>query len=192
MARQIRRALGAACSCDVIVEPVGKNTAPAVAVAAAFVARKYGPEAVMAVLSADHAIAPQKDFIAAIRYAVSLASARNALIVFGVRPTRPETGYGYLLLDGKTEARGRCRCYGVKRFVEKPTLAKARQYAASDKYLWNSGMFVWKAGVILEEFAAYMPAVHRAVMRAARGKFTRKAVDAFYRSVDKESIDFPG
>ncbi|MCP4627767.1 MAG: mannose-1-phosphate guanylyltransferase, partial [bacterium] len=190
MAGKIKRALSKALAYDSLVEPVGKNTAPAVAIAAAWIKKKYGSDAVMIVLSADHAISPKKDFVAAVKYAVELADTREDLIVFGIHPSRPDTGYGYIQLQKNLESRGNLKSHVVKRFVEKPTQKKAEQYIATKKYLWNSGMFVWKVSVILEEFKQHMPKIHAGVVKAAKAGFTQKAVDAFYHAAQKESIDF--
>ncbi len=190
IAGQIKKRISSSVTCDYIVEPVGKNTAPAVAIAAAWIGKKYGDDAVMVVLSADHAISPKKEFTDAVNYAIKLAHSLGTLIVFGVPPSRPDTGYGYIQLDKKLGKSGRLESYIVKRFVEKPNLKKAKQYIATKKYLWNSGMFVWKVFVILEEFKLNMPAIHKGVIRASKQGLNQKAIDAFYRSCEKESIDF--
>ncbi len=190
MAVKIRRALSSKVSYDRIVEAVGKNTAPAVAIAAAWIQKRYGSDAVMVVLSADHAIAPKSDFVAAVKYAVELAASHEHLVVFGIHPSRPDTGYGYIQLQKKLECCGRLKCHMVKRFVEKPTPGKAQQYIDSGKYLWNSGMFVWKVSVILEEFEQHMPLIYKGVMKAQKAGFSRKAVDSFYYGAEKESIDY--
>lgn len=190
MAGKIKQALSSSVKYDRIVEPVGKNTAPAVAIAAAWISKKYGRDAVMVVLSADHAIAPEKDFVAAVKYAVALASSRDSLVVFGIHPSRPDTGYGYIQLQKELECYGKLKSYVVKRFAEKPTPKKAEQYSASGKYLWNSGMFVWNVSVILEEFLQHMPLIYKGVVKAGKAGFSRKAVDIFYRAAEKESIDY--
>jgi mannose-1-phosphate guanylyltransferase len=190
MAAKIKKALPPGVGYDVIAEPVGKNTAPAIAIAAGWIGARYGNDAVMIVLSADHAISPQKDFIATVNYAVDLASSLQRLIVFGIYPSRPDTGYGYIQIDKQIGSSGDLRCFQVRRFVEKPTPWKADMYLASGKYLWNSGMFVWNVSVILEEFRSYMPLIYRGVVKASRAGFTRAAVGAFYRDAVKESIDY--
>jgi mannose-1-phosphate guanylyltransferase len=190
MADKIKQTLPSTVAYDRLVEPVGKNTAPAVAVAAAWIQKRYGSDAVMVVLSADHAITPKKEFVSAVKYAVSLAASRESLVVFGIHPSRPETGYGYIQLRKELERRGTLKSHVVERFVEKPTPKKAEQYIASKKYLWNSGMFVWKVSVILEEFSQHMPSIYKGVKTAQRARFRQKAIDAFYHSAEKESIDY--
>ncbi|HMA65647.1 MAG: mannose-1-phosphate guanylyltransferase [Fibrobacterota bacterium] len=174
---------------DMIVEPVGKNTAPPVALAASWIEKKYG-ESVMVVLSADHDIRPKEEFTAALKFAVSLAEKTQNLIVFGVKPSRPDTGYGYLKLGKKLDEKTGICGYTVKEFVEKPNEKNAKKYVASGNYMWNSGMFVWTTKVILEEFESYMPDLYKLVKKAENSKFSSKAIDDFYLTCQKESIDF--
>lgn len=190
IAGPIRKKLSSSIFCDYIIEPMGKNTAPAVAVAAKWIGRKYGEDSVMVVLSADHAISPKKEFVDTVAFAIKLAYSRDVLVVFGILPSRPDTGYGYIQLDKKLERSGSRESYSIKRFVEKPDLKTARKYLSSKKYLWNSGMFVWKVSVILEEFKQYMSAIYKGVNRAAKQGFDRKAINTFYYTCEKESIDF--
>lgn len=123
-----------------VLEPFGRNTAPAVAAAALQVARTHGNDAVMLVLPADHLIANQTAFSQAVAMASALAH-KGRLVTFGIKPDAPETGFGYIEADGNI----------VLRFVEKPPLDKAKEYFASGKFLWNSGMFCFTAGTILAE-----------------------------------------
>ncbi len=127
-----------------ILEPFGRNTAPAVAAAALHVAKVHGEDAVMLVLPADHLIANHDAFNAAAAAAAKLA-ASGSIVTFGIQPDTPETGYGYIEADGNK----------VVRFVEKPSLEKAMAYLKSGKYLWNSGMFCFTAGAMLRELAQH-------------------------------------
>ncbi|NLG18420.1 MAG: mannose-1-phosphate guanylyltransferase [Fibrobacter sp.] len=174
---------------DLIVEPQGKNTAPPVALAAAWIEQKYG-DAVMMVLSADHHICPRKDFLDASLYAIRFAQKLDSLVVFGIKPSRPETGYGYIRLGKKIGESGGISGYEVKKFVEKPSVKKAGEYLKSGKYMWNSGMFVWKTSVILEEFRDHMPELFKSVQALAKKKFTKAALEKFYSECVKESIDY--
>jgi mannose-1-phosphate guanylyltransferase len=185
----IRKALGRGTPYDCIVEPTGKNTAPAVGLAAAWMRRRYG-DAVMVVVSADHAISPQREYVKAVRAAVRLARTTDNLVVFGIRPARPDVGYGYINIGKTLPGENVVPCYKVRRFVEKPTLAVARNYMASGKYLWNSGMFVWKASVILDEFKQYQPELYAQVVAAEKAGFSKRALEKFYRTCAKESIDY--
>lgn len=140
-----------------LLEPFGRNTAPAIALAAKKIASERGPDAIMLVLAADHLIADQGGFAAAVSDASVLAS-KGYLVTFGIVPTAPETGFGYIE-RGAPLASG----YVVARFVEKPDLEKANEYLASGQYLWNSGMFCFKAGVFLDELSQTAPEVASAV-----------------------------
>jgi mannose-1-phosphate guanylyltransferase len=174
---------------DLIVEPVGKNTAPALALSAAWIEARHG-ESVMVALPADHLIRPQAAYVKALRYACELAEKENHLFVFAVAPTRPETGYGYLLLDKVRGEKNGVRWHRVSRFIEKPDLATAVGYCRNKSYKWNSGMFVWKTSVLLEEIKRHLPQLYTQVQEAAQGKFSRKALTQFYKSAEKESIDY--
>lgn len=134
-----------------ILEPFGRNTAPAVAVAAHVVQQRYGADAIMLVLAADHLIQNQVAFNTAVQSAVALAE-QDHLVTFGIVPTAPETGFGYIQ-RGDAVGAG----HKVRRFVEKPDLATATGYLASGDFFWNSGMFCFKAGVFLEEMARHAP-----------------------------------
>lgn len=136
-----------------ILEPFGRNTAPAIALAAKSIAATQGADTVMLVLAADHLIEDQPAFAAAVADAVVLAEAGN-LVTFGVLPSAPETGFGYIK-QGEALGSG----YQVASFVEKPDMETAKGYVASGNYLWNSGMFCFKAGVFLAELAKHAPKV---------------------------------
>jgi mannose-1-phosphate guanylyltransferase len=189
IAGQMKKVLSKKWKYDLIVEPVGKNTAPALALAAAWIEARHG-ESIMAALPADHLIEPQNAYLKALRYACELADRENNLIVFAVSPTRPETGYGYLQLDKGRGAKNGVRWHGVSRFIEKPDAASAASYCRKKNYRWNSGMFVWKTSVLLEEVRQYLPGLHAQVLEAARGKFSAGALLQFYNGAEKESIDY--
>lgn len=143
-----------------ILEPFGRNTAAAIAVATLRVAQKYGEEAIMLILAADHLIADQTAFAQAVAQAIKLAQS-GKLVTFGIQPEAPETGYGYIEAEGSD----------VLRFVEKPSLEKAQAYLASGRYLWNSGMFCFSTGVMLREMEQRCPeilAASRACMAQSR------------------------
>jgi mannose-1-phosphate guanylyltransferase / mannose-6-phosphate isomerase len=136
-----------------LLEPFGRNTAPAIALAAKYVEATQGSDTVMLILAADHLIADQVGFASAVAEASKLA-VDGYLVTFGIVPTSPETGFGYI-----ERGEGLCSGNEVARFVEKPDLATAKGYVASGKYLWNSGMFCFKAGVFLEELNKTSPEV---------------------------------
>jgi mannose-1-phosphate guanylyltransferase len=155
-ARRMLRALPAE---NFIVEPCARNTAPCVGLAALHVAAR-DPKGIVAMLPADHHIERPKAFRDAVGAAAALAE-RGAIATIGIRPSRPETGYGYLALGPRLAARGARRggaaAHKVERFVEKPDVVTAARYLAEGGYLWNSGIFVFRADVILEELRRAMP-----------------------------------
>src|SRR5512139_1888804 len=142
---------------NILAEPVGRNTAPCVGWAAAVV-RRRAPEGVLAVLPADHHIGEPERFLAALRTAIAAAEGGD-LVTVGIQPTRPETGYGYLEL-GESMGSG---VFRAARFVEKPDLARAQEFLASGRFLWNSGMFFFRADVVLREIASHLPELARAL-----------------------------
>jgi len=139
---------------DIILEPVGRNTAPAIAVAA-FHALKTDKDAILLVLAADHIIEDVASFHAAINHAESLA-AEGKLVTFGIVPDKPETGYGYIRRGNQIDEHR----YAVDSFVEKPDLATAESYLLSGEYLWNSGMFMFRADRYLEELKKFHPDIY--------------------------------
>lgn len=169
-----------------LLEPFGRNTAAAVAAATVQIAAKE-PEAVLLVLAADHLIADQAAFAAAVESATALAR-QDYLVTFGIKPDAPETGYGYIEAEGNQ----------VKRFVEKPDAKTAAEYVESGRYYWNSGMFCFKASTMLEEMQKHCPAILDAVRacleksRHAEGKgFTHSELDAeLFGKVPEDSIDY--
>jgi mannose-1-phosphate guanylyltransferase len=153
-ARKLVRELPAG---NVIVEPCARNTAPCVGLAALHVAARH-PHGIVAMLPADHHIARPEAFREAIAEAARLAE-KGHIVTIGIRPHAPETGYGYLKVGAKVpgKVRGRNQARKVERFVEKPDVVTAARYLADGHYLWNSGMFVFRADVILEEIRRAMP-----------------------------------
>lgn len=148
-----RARLGERNSGVFLLEPAGRNTAPAIALAAHYVVEKFGRDALMLVLAADHLIADQGAFAVAVANAAKLAQ-EGRLVTFGIIPSGPETGFGYIE-TGEDLGVGK----QVRRFVEKPSLQKAKEYIAAGNFLWNSGMFCFKAGQILDEMVQHAPDV---------------------------------
>jgi mannose-1-phosphate guanylyltransferase len=176
---------------DVISEPVGRNTAPAIGLAASIIAR-YDPSGVMVVLPADHYIADEQGFRATLLEGRE-AALNGYLVTMGIVPTRPETGYGYI--EAETELRGDGP-YPVRRFVEKPNLEKALEFLNDGSYYWNSGMFVWRADVILDQLLAHMPRLARALAMLSFSSDIwelddlKPQIAAIYRDIEGESIDY--
>jgi len=173
-----------------LLEPAGRNTAPAIAVAAAWLSRG-GEDPVLVVLPADHVIRDRPAFHEALRRAIAAAE-EGALVTFGIRPTRPETGYGYIrsVADGRVAA-------PVERFTEKPDPATAERFLSEGNYWWNSGMFVWRASSILSEIERYLPEVQE-VLQRIRDEWERggeavdpqPAIEAHFGAMPSISIDY--
>jgi len=144
-----------------VIEPEARNTAPAIALAAIELVRR-DPQAVMLVLPADHVIKGDRKFQAAVALGAKLAEDGH-LVTFGIKPVRPETGYGYVQPNRRARlaTRGGLVGYPVGRFVEKPDAKTAARYLQAGNYYWNSGIFAWRASTILEELMRYQPAMAR-------------------------------
>jgi len=166
---------------NMIIEPEGRNTAPAIALAARTLRDK--PDAVMAVLPADHLISPKKTFISDLKAAVRLAQ-EDFLVTFGIPPSRPETGYGYIEIDRSTPL-GR-RGFKVKRFREKPDLPTAKRYLKSGNFFWNSGMFTWKVSAIIEAFRQHHPQIYKALLAKQSKEPTKRS----YARLEATSVDY--
>jgi mannose-1-phosphate guanylyltransferase len=137
---EIRRQLPGIPPEQIVVEPEPRNTAPAIGLAA-FILERLDPDSIIGMFPADHVIAAEKKLCDVVRHAVEIAAQGENIVVMGIPPTRPETGYGYIETGdtlGKTHFR-------VRRFTEKPNLEKAEEFLAAGNYFWNSGMFVWSA-----------------------------------------------
>ncbi|ELJ09980.1 mannose-1-phosphate guanylyltransferase 1, partial [Escherichia coli KTE157] len=151
---------------NIILEPAGRNTAPAIALAA-LAAKRHSPEndPLMLVLAADHVIADEDAFRAAVRNAMPYAEA-GKLVTFGIVPDLPETGYGYIRRGEVSAGEQDTVAFEVAQFVEKPNLETAQAYVASGEYYWNSGMFLFRAGRYLEELKKYRPDILDACEKA--------------------------
>jgi mannose-1-phosphate guanylyltransferase len=189
LAGQIGKELGLR-ETQLIGEPIGRDTAAAIGYCAAMLQRK-DPEAVFAVCTSDHLIAPGEEFRSRLNAGFELAELRpDALITYGVVPDAPSTAYGYLELGDEIGG-----ATAVARFCEKPAATMAREFFAAGPscYLWNSGMFVWRASTILRCLALFHPSIYRAVTAiaaAGEGAAFRKTLEEIYPLIDKISIDF--
>ena len=177
-----------------LLEPFGRNTAAAVALAALWTRDRIAADAPMLVLPADHLIRDQPGFVAAVDAAIALARA-GRLVTFGIEPARPETGYGYIECEAQVLGDAPVRCHPVARFVEKPKLELAREYVASGRHLWNSGMFCFTPEAILGAFARFAPEVLATVEAvwqplAAREGGMLEIDAALFAAVPDISIDY--
>ncbi len=160
-----------------ILEPFGRNTAAAIAAATLHVARMHGDDAIMLVLAADHLIAHQAAFINAVAQACELAR-QGKLVTFGIQPDAPETGFGYIEADGNN----------VVRFVEKPSAEKAEAYLASGNFLWNSGMFCFEAGIMLQALEQHCPDILAATAACITASRTAEGKDFSQLELDPEGF----
>jgi len=171
-----------------LYEPTGRNTAPAIALAAAYLAAN-GADPVMVVLPADHIIKDEVRFREHLNIAIKAAES-GKLMTFGIQPTRPDTGFGYI----KAHRTGDPEVCEVDHFTEKPDLATAERFLKEGGYYWNSGMFVWRASVILVEVQRYLPAVHQVIQdiiaESRAGGTFQQAVEKHFRNMPSISIDY--
>ncbi len=175
---------------DIILEPEGRNTAPAAALAALKVVRD-DPEGLVLLLPSDHVVSKPEVLRAAIGAGIAAAQ-RNRLVIFGIRPHRPETGLGHIKFGAAIEDAE--RCHDVERFVEKPDFDTAKCYAASGEYLWNAGLFLFKASAFLDELRRLAPEIEATCRAALNGAtrdfdFLRPDPEAFARA-PSISIDY--
>jgi mannose-1-phosphate guanylyltransferase len=171
----------------VLVEPRRRNTAMAVAWASQRIAA-IDAEAVLAVLPADHHIPDERAFARDIRDAARAAAEAGVIVTLGVKPTRADTGYGYIRVGPPADA-AHARLHAVSRFVEKPDLATARRYLRGGKHLWNAGVFVWRATTLLSEVERHCPELHRALAPLRRSVRARANVEAAFRRAPAVPVD---
>ncbi len=176
---------------NIVVEPMGRDTAPAVAVMGAIL-YKIDPKSVLAVLPADHHIANADEFQRILHLAADIAAKDDVVITIGIKPTYPETGYGYIEMNGayKQEI---AEVFWVKSFKEKPDPVTAEKYVSSWHYLWNSGMFVWSSETILKLYAELAPDIYEGAIRIADAYGTEKqqeVIEEVYPTFRRISVDY--
>lgn len=171
-----------------LYEPVGRNTAPAIALAAAYLTAN-GADPVMVVLPADHIIKDEVSFRAHLEIAIRAAES-GKLVTFGIKPTRPDTGFGYI----KAHAGSDAEVYDVDHFTEKPDLMTAERFLDEGSYYWNSGMFVWNASTILAEIKRHLPEVNQVIETILKDSRTngnfQQAVEKHFSAMASISIDY--
>jgi mannose-1-phosphate guanylyltransferase len=177
----------------VIGEPIGKDTAACIGLGAALIARQ-DTSAVMLVMPADHVIEPVEEFRRAVQVAEQLVDQHpKALITFGIPPSHPATGYGYIHRGSEVTNQQGIAVYQVQEFREKPKQDVAEGYLASGEYFWNSGIFVWKATTILDALRQRQPKIYEAVSRIATSSKSARLssiIRTEYDKLDRISIDF--
>jgi mannose-1-phosphate guanylyltransferase/mannose-6-phosphate isomerase len=174
-----------------LFEPIGRNTAPAIALAAAYLTAN-GADPIMVVLPADHIIKEEVEFRAHLDTAIKAAES-GKLVTFGIQPTRPDTGFGYIKTKSSANST-QSVVLDVERFTEKPDLTTAEGFLKEGSYYWNSGMFVWRASVILAEIKQHLPEVYQVVQtilaESQAGSGFQQAVEKHFASMPSISIDY--
>ncbi|MFI3237861.1 MAG: mannose-1-phosphate guanylyltransferase [Lachnospiraceae bacterium] len=177
---------------NIIAEPVARNTAPCIGLAAAIIQQKY-EDAVMMVLPSDHLITQNQMYIATLKTAAKVAVDGDNLVAIGITPTYPETGYGYINYGEEMDDTRYSNVYGVRQFVEKPNLDKAKEYINSGNFIWNSGMFVWRASTIMKQFEQFLPDTYRGLVtiqeHIGTEDYTEVLTDTF-TGFKSESVDY--
>jgi mannose-1-phosphate guanylyltransferase len=191
--KMVRKVCGSLPKENIIAEPVGRDTAPAVALASAIVGAR-DPNGVFAILPADHVIHDTRAYQADLRAAFEAAAKEGVLVTIGIRPTEPATGFGYLQRGVKWRSFCKRPTYYARRFVEKPDLKTAQSYLKSGKYLWNAGMFIWRVPVLDAAMRKHAPELHASMepVRAAlaAGRRLAPVLKRLYPTLAKISIDY--
>lgn len=175
---------------NIIIEPEGRNTAPCIGLAAVVIGAK-DPEGTMAVLASDHVINDEAGFCGLLQKGTKVAESTSGIVTLGITPNRPETGYGYIKMGQAWPDFP--DVYQVERFTEKPDLETACEFVATGKYLWNSGMFIWKNSTILRLIKQYMPDLYQGLQKigAALGSSEYDTVlKREFSQFEKISIDY--
>jgi len=174
-----------------LLEPVGRNTAPAIALAAAWLQAESDEDPVMVVLPADHIIKQPDQFQHALQIAIRAAD-EGHLVTFGIQPTRPDTGFGYV--QASQEGENDAGCYPVRQFTEKPDMETASRFIENGDYYWNSGMFVWRASTILQEIERHLPEVHSVVKEMVsqwgQGEAYQAVINDQFPKMPNISVDY--
>ena len=177
---------------NILCEPVGRNTAPCIGLAAVHIRKKLG-DAIMMVLPSDHLIKNNVMFLDVLRDAATAAEENTNLVTIGITPSYPETGYGYIQFDSQNLKECTSRAYKVVNFKEKPDLSTAKEYVASGDYLWNSGMFIWKVSSILSNMENLMPAMYDGLKKIENSIGTtdqEQVLESEFINFKSESIDY--
>jgi mannose-1-phosphate guanylyltransferase len=193
-AREVRKQLPAAAKERVLSEPLGRNTAAAIALAAIHVRHaEQGRDAALAVLPADHYIADESRYRQIVSAALATSKKPGTMVVLGIPPTRPDSGFGYIERMGQSFPAQGLAVFAVKRFTEKPAQAVAQEYLDSGKYQWNAGMFFWRVSTFLENLRKYIPKTVEAFealgKHIGRRSYTAQ-LNKIYPQLENISVDF--
>lgn len=177
---------------NIIIEPIGRNTAPCIGLASILIEERY-PDSTMIVLPSDHIIENEEGFIKILETAVQVAQNETSLVTLGIKPTYPETGYGYIESTDQKQTINHLEVFKVNKFVEKPDLPVAESYLAAGNYYWNSGIFVWRTEVIRKYIQQFMPDMHDILetMRTAFGTVDQdQVIKSEFIKMPDQSIDY--
>lgn len=177
---------------NIIIEPMAKNTAPAVGLAAAILAKR-DPKAIAAFIPADHFISKGKEFRHILTLAEKIAGKEDVTVTLGINPTYPETGYGYIQLGKEYKESKNDKIFWIKAFKEKPNSKIAQEYVASWQYLWNSGMFVWKISYLLNLYKKLAPKMYKGLLQIQKKMNTKnqaEIIEREYRNFKEISVDY--
>jgi mannose-1-phosphate guanylyltransferase len=188
----VKNQLPAMTPSNILAEPVGKNTTACIGLAAVYIEKKYG-DSVMICCPSDHSIKGTDAFVKTIRDAAEAAEEGSNIVTIGIMPDYPETGYGYIKFKPGEYFRDKENISRVERFVEKPTVEKAREYINNGNYLWNSGIFVWKTSTILSCIKKLLPAMYDGLMRIKDAFGTdaeSEVLEREFRAFPSISVDY--
>jgi mannose-1-phosphate guanylyltransferase len=186
--REIVRQLPRLTRKQILAEPIGRNTAPAIGLAA-FILQKTDPDAVLGLFPSDHVIGDEKNYQSVVRNGIAIAAASENIVVLGIRPTRAETGYGYIEAGPSFQG----DALRVRRFTEKPDASRAAEFVKAGNYYWNSGMFLWSARTLTNALLEHLPKTAALLRQIAATFGTRKFDSTFsrlYPKCENISIDY--
>ncbi|KGE17705.1 mannose-1-phosphate guanylyltransferase [Paenibacillus wynnii] len=177
---------------NILIEPVARNTAASILFAAFSIEKTHG-DSLMVVLPSDHHITDEEQFRLTLDEACTVAMERDKIVTIGITPIFPSTGYGYIAYDKDPISIHPVAIYDVAEFVEKPTFKKAQGYLASGNYLWNSGIFIWKTSVIIDNFKRYLPRLYKTMLPISDALGTDQedaVINQIYPTLQSISIDY--
>lgn len=192
-AAAVRKQVPAAARKRVLIEPMGLNTAVAIGLAAIHVRHAARGDALLAVLPADHYIEQSEKYRQIMAAALEVAREPGRMVVLGIPPTRPETGFGYIERMGEPISAKGSPVFAVRRFTEKPELPIAKEYVASENYEWNAGMFFWRVSTFLDNLKSFLPKTHLALEKLSESIGTRsyeRKLRAVYPKLQNISVDY--
>jgi mannose-1-phosphate guanylyltransferase len=191
-AKEIAKQLPDLPSTNLLIEPIGKNTAPCIGLGAIYL-RRLDPDGVMAVLPSDHLIEDNETFLSMLRAGEQIARTSDSLVTIGIKPTHPATGYGYIQFGASEFEIDGISAHNVKTFAEKPDRETAELFLRSGDFLWNSGIFIWKASTILSQIEELQPQMYdglKEIDEHLGEADEQQTIDRVYRQIKSISIDY--